>query len=219
MDSHSVSFMLPSGTGEQRVDVPMRSFQGGKYSSRSSEPCELMIAQRLLPSAHRTLRSSRRAIPEVELLIFVFSPRRHSFLRCGTPRERYKRTFCYLPDSNLQRRFRSRGDKCSDCTETKIYHSPTWSRYPPTCTSTSRRLLFLRLIYGQSRVCFLPVATSCLPVAAREELQRAVMGTMGSAHDPARTNIEDGWIRQALAHIYARYLHTALLRGLHSAAE
>ncbi len=101
MDSHSVSFMLPSGTGEQRVDVPMRSFQGGKYSLRSSEPCELIIAQRLLPSAHRTLRSPRRAIPEVELLIFVFSPRHHSFLWYGTPQERYERTFCYLPDTNI----------------------------------------------------------------------------------------------------------------------
>jgi hypothetical protein len=38
MDSHSVSFMLPGEKGEWRVDVPMRSFQGGEYSSRSSKP-------------------------------------------------------------------------------------------------------------------------------------------------------------------------------------
>lgn len=31
MDSHSVSFTLPGETGEWRVDVPMRSFQGGYY--------------------------------------------------------------------------------------------------------------------------------------------------------------------------------------------
>ena len=30
MDSHSVSFTLPDETEEWRVDVPMRSFQGGR---------------------------------------------------------------------------------------------------------------------------------------------------------------------------------------------
>lgn len=59
MDSHSVSLMLPGETGEWRVDVPMRSFQGGKYSSRWSKRCWLMIAQKVttLSSSHSTVTS------------------------------------------------------------------------------------------------------------------------------------------------------------------
>lgn len=217
MDSHSVSYMLPGEKGEWRVDVPMRSFQGGEYSSSSSKSCCLIIAQRLLPSAYRTLQSPWRTIPAFEFFIFVFSPRCLTFPLCGSLAERNNRTFCHLPSANLQRRFWPKGDKCSIYAETNLYHTPT--RYSPTRTSTARRRLLLRLIYGQPCVYFLPVATSCLPVAAREELQGAILGTMGGFYDTAWTNIEDGWIRQALAHVYARCLLSAVLCGLHSAAE
>jgi hypothetical protein len=84
MDSHSVSFKLPGEKGEWRVDVPMRSFQGGKYSLRSFELCRLMIAQRLLPSAHRALLSPRRVISAFEFFIFVFQFGSLSLPRCGS---------------------------------------------------------------------------------------------------------------------------------------
>ena len=39
MDSHSISLTLPGEAGEWRVDVPMRSFQGGKCFTSSEKLC------------------------------------------------------------------------------------------------------------------------------------------------------------------------------------
>jgi hypothetical protein len=60
------------------------------------------------------------------------------------------------------------------------------------------------IVADYSRVSFCPVATSCILVAAREELKGTITRTMGGVHDTARANVEDTWIRQALAHIYPR---------------
>src|ERR1700761_9305604 len=62
MDSHSISLTLPGEAGEWRVDVPMRSFQGGKSSNSSEEvgPANSCV---LLRACQVTTPNSSRSIP------------------------------------------------------------------------------------------------------------------------------------------------------------
>ena len=62
------------------------------------------------------------------------------------------------------------------------------------------------IIYGWYRVHLHPVAVPCFPVVAREELQRAVMGTVGGAHDATRTDREGDGTGHALARVHAGHV-------------
>jgi hypothetical protein len=53
-------------------------------------------------------------------------------------------------------------------------------------------------------------------VAARKALQGALVGTMGGAHDSARTNREDRGTGHALAHVYAGRVLATLFGRMHS---
>ncbi|KAH9005929.1 hypothetical protein EDB86DRAFT_3070997 [Lactarius hatsudake] len=88
VDSHSVSLTLPGEAGKWRVDVPMRSFRGGKYSLRLATIASLsrsipvlgVLFRRsnysysfsfldALPSHHYTEESEKEPVPQAAFAI------------------------------------------------------------------------------------------------------------------------------------------------------
>jgi hypothetical protein len=63
--------------------------------------------------------------------------------------------------------------------------------------------VLILLICGQHRIRLHSVSIPCFPVVARNELQRAVMGTVGGAHDTTWTVREGDGTGHALARVHA----------------
>ena len=77
MDSSSISVPLPDVDQSWRVDVPMRSFQGGMHLDIDLVFYSQWIhsyTSRILPTTHRIVQTARCRIPKSRLLVLFLAP-------------------------------------------------------------------------------------------------------------------------------------------------